>query len=270
MSGAVMMRRFGVRIVAGFAGLLVLLTGCGLQQLDPRFSQVVAVQGVREDGTGRGQEHLGSYTFIDPGAGDPTTPGGWFDSCAPIRYRISTTNAPEGGVQEIQDAVARISAASGFIFTFIGLTDELPTSTYGEQYDWSNRFPPLLLAWGDRATVNGFPAAEATGGRAVGIGGPVRIRVGDGTFRFVSGFVMVSSELGPEEVRGFGDRWSTGQSWLHELGHVLGLGHTTDVSQAMYERLDTAQGFGSGDIEGLRKLAAMPCRSEWAGIATAG
>ena len=257
--------------VAGLMAVLaVVLGGCTPIAESTAPPLVLVREGAREDGTGRSSAHASSYAFIDARADDPTTPNGWFDSCQPIRYRVSTTNAPPGGIEEIQEAVARIAEASGFAFEFVGLTDEVPTSDYGESYDRLNRFPPVLLAWGDRSTVNRFENVEKSDSDLVGIGGPVRIELSDGTLRYVSGAVMVSNQIEAYETRGFDDRWSTGQIWLHELGHVLGLHHTSDASQAMYERLDLAQGFGAGDLAGLEKLASMPCRDEWAAVATTG
>lgn len=44
--------------------------------------------------------------------------------------------------------------------------------------------------------------------------------------------------------------------YLHEIGHVIGLAHTADSSQVMYEvvEVDDAYGFGAGDLNGLRRL----------------
>ena len=44
--------------------------------------------------------------------------------------------------------------------------------------------------------------------------------------------------------------------YLHEIGHVIGLAHTADPSQVMYEvvEVEDAYGFGAGDLNGLRRL----------------
>lgn len=42
---------------------------------------------------------------------------------------------------------------------------------------------------------------------------------------------------------------------LHELGHAVGLGHVTDSEQLMYPIVrDGRDGFGPGDLEGLREI----------------
>ena len=45
----------------------------------------------------------------------------------------------------------------------------------------------------------------------------------------------------------------------HELGHVLGLDHTGNAQQLMYEGYHGQQGLGKGDIAGLKRLHDVPC-----------
>jgi hypothetical protein len=46
--------------------------------------------------------------------------------------------------------------------------------------------------------------------------------------------------------------------YMHELGHVLGLGHATKVTNVMYPALDHLSALGRGDIAGIRSLV-QPC-----------
>jgi hypothetical protein len=46
--------------------------------------------------------------------------------------------------------------------------------------------------------------------------------------------------------------------YMHELGHVLGLGHATKVTNVMYPALDHRSALGRGDIAGIRSLV-QPC-----------
>lgn len=50
---------------------------------------------------------------------------------------------------------------------------------------------------------------------------------------------------------------------LHEMGHVVGLGHSEDKGQLMYRANDgTRPGFSDGDLAGLTLLGNGPCVPE--------
>jgi hypothetical protein len=46
--------------------------------------------------------------------------------------------------------------------------------------------------------------------------------------------------------------------YMHEIGHVLGLGHATKPSNVMYPALDHLSALGRGDVVGIRSLV-QPC-----------
>ena len=48
---------------------------------------------------------------------------------------------------------------------------------------------------------------------------------------------------------------------MHELGHLVGLGHVADQSQLMFASMVGQTGFGDGDLEGLRQVGSGPCFS---------
>ena len=69
--------------------------------------------------------------------------------------------------------------------------------------------------------------------------------------RYVVGKVSLDSNLR--------DPFATQMVLEHELGHVLGLDHTDDERQLMYAGTSGQQGFGKGDINGLKRLHDVPC-----------
>ena len=198
-----------------------------------------------------------SFTFVK----DNCTPIR-FDPCQPIHYVMNPAQAPEGGVADVQEAFARLARVTGLTFVDDGMTDELSRRGPYVQDRYPDRWAPILVAWsrqsGDRANVE-----------VVGSGFPYR--VGD---VLVSGRLTLNADAVSDRAKatplpggfgstpGFGAIGAEGVTWgrviLHELAHVVGLGHTRDRDQLMYP--DTAQqtshttDYRTGDREGLRLL----------------
>ena len=49
---------------------------------------------------------------------------------------------------------------------------------------------------------------------------------------------------------------------MHELSHVVGLGHSSDPSELMAPVLDWQTGFGPGDLAALAIAGAGPCTED--------
>lgn len=193
-------------------------------------------------------EHRGEYSFLETIAGSPVR----WDPCAPIHYVVNLTNAPSGSLVDVQAAVATISAATGIRFIYDGPSDEVPEP--GRLSYQPDRYPggwaPVLIAWVDPAT-SGFTFKNDKNGRtAIGIGGP--LLPSSGPPQFVSGFVVLNDREGYPE--GFGSPYLQGSTILHELGHVLGLGHVKAQGELMEFAGGGMSTFGPGDLEGLKKL----------------
>jgi hypothetical protein len=92
---------------------------------------------------------------------------------------------------------------------------------------------------------------------------PVAVRH-EGARTFVTGQVVLN--VGRDDlVAGFGDRRDAwGATLVHELGHVVGLGHVDDVREIM--ATSPGQGpvrLGPGDRAGLAHVGGdSPCRSQ--------
>ncbi|TFV67927.1 UNVERIFIED_ORG: matrixin family metalloprotease [Bacillus sp. AZ43] len=182
-----------------------------------------------------------------------------YDPCRPVHYVVRPDNAPEGGEQIVHEAFARIGQITGLRFVHDGTTDE-PSTTDRQVFQpdrYGDRWAPVLVAW---ETEEQNPALA---GDTVGQAGSVSVSLGKGPQIFVSGTVSLDAGRMPE-ILGFRDGTETARAIvLHELGHLVGLGHVDDPSQLMYpEARREVLDFASGDLTGLAALGAGRCVPE--------
>ena len=199
-----------------------------------------------------------SFTFVQE---DNCTPVR-FDPCHPVHYVVNPAQATSTGVADVEEAFNRLANATGMTFVNDGATDEVSRRGPYVEDRYPGRWAPILVVWsrqsGDRANVE-----------VVGSGFPYRV-----ADVLVSGTLSLNSDAVSDRAKntplrggfapapGFGAIGAEGVTWgrviLHELAHVVGLGHTRDRDQLMYP--DTAEqtartpDFRGGDREGLRLL----------------
>ena len=189
---------------------------------------------------------------------DGVTPVG-YDPCRPVHYVLRPDNAPEGGEEAVHAAFARLSEVAGLQFVHDGASDE-PTTLDRPVFQpdrYGDRWAPVLVAW---ETEEQNPALA---GDTVGQAGSVAVSLGEGTRVFVSGTVSLDAGRMPE-ILSFRDGAETARAIiLHELGHLVGLGHVDDPAQLMYpEARREVPDFGPGDLTGLAALGSGPCVPE--------
>lgn len=211
----------------------------------------------------------GPHTFTVTQA-DGVTPVG-YDPCRPIRFKVRA-GGPEAGTQMIREAVGQVAAATGLRFVDEGLTDEAPSDDRApyQPERYGDRWAPVLIAWSDpsESPKLGVPEEDAgvdvagyAGSTSVGLttSDPAGATTETGLV-FVTGSVVLD---GPDlsKMLEAPDGYARARAVVvHELAHLVGLGHVDDRSQLMYPRSDNAvTGFGAGDLQGLARLGSLAC-----------
>ena len=196
-----------------------------------------------------------SYKFL---ATNPDgTPVG-YSPCRPVHYVVNAELAPAGSEGLLEDAVAKISAATGLKFINDGATKEKPTDKR-EAYQpklYGNRWAPLLLSWTTPA------ASPALAGKVIGTGGSTAYSFGSGPRSYVSGRLDLDTPQITELLGLPGGADYVSAVMQHELGHVVGLDHVDDPVQLMYPEIGAPDGLAAGDLTGLYKLHSAHCRKD--------
>jgi hypothetical protein len=166
-------------------------------------------------------------------------------ACNAIPYYLNPAGAPAGWQAVVARVVARVSAATGYGFTYAGTTTAQPRALENA----------IVIAWSDASHTPELSGPTAGLGGTTWSGGLI-----------VSGGVWMDRTLltwgGPgratlrakliEEIL------------LHEMGHVMGLEHVTDRHQVMYPTsYGDLLGYQADDLSGLRAVgrSAGPCRT---------
>jgi hypothetical protein len=199
----------------------------------------------------------GGYAFlVSHRDGSPVA----WDPCRPVHYVVRPDGAPAGGDTLVRWAFGQISGATGLSFVDDGAVTEAPDaerpSFQPERY--GDRWAPVLIAWSN--PTEWPPLAHGILGRA----GPAPFGfVGRDNERFVSGQAVFNGPALALQL-GTGDDNKARAVLLHELGHLVGLGHVTDPFQVMFaSNTYPLPSYRSGDRRGLAKLGTGPCFTDY-------
>jgi hypothetical protein len=194
----------------------------------------------------------GGYTFMMSNRQGPAA----YDPCRPLHVVVNHERAPAGADQLVAEAVAQVSAASGLRIVVDGATDELaadsrPTT---DRARYGNRWSPVLIAWTTRER-------DSRLGDAVGIGGSQVLPTSGGRLWNVTGAIHLDGPtMGEILERPDGTERATAVV-IHELVHVVGLGHADGEGQLMSVDGSGRTTLGDGDLRGLAELANVPCNT---------
>jgi hypothetical protein len=188
------------------------------------------------------------YTFIETIGGKPVR----WNPCEPIHYVVNDELAgyPDP-LADTEEAVQRVSEATRIDFVFDGETDEeaAPGRSVYQPDRYGDEWAPILIAWAD---PDDSPIQFERGDDvALGVASPESPTQGRFDV-FVSGWVALNADYrGPG---GFETPSAVGLTIQHELGHVMGMGHTKVYGELMQGSGGGALDWGEGDLEGLAQL----------------
>lgn len=222
-----------MRFLAAFVALMLAMSAIG--------AGLVVVKGaLLPEGSERDHRFLAKRSDGGPMRWNP---------CEPIHYVVNPTGAPEGSVEDVHEAVLRISAATGVKFVYDGSTDEILTGLRGPRVvrSYPDRWAPILVAWVDPSRSDmRFEKRDRM------VAGMAHVIPGANSEVWVSGWIAMNRD--DPNPPGWASPGDQGPILLHEFGHIMGLGHVKKPSELMHPAGGWMTDLGPGDREGLREL----------------
>jgi len=172
-------------------------------------------------------------------------------SCGELTYQINPSKAPKGWKQLVKKAVKKVKQASKLSFRYLGKTSYKPTFL-----DANPAGTDIVIAFLMPNQTDMIQGATVAGQGSA---------ASDGSWLF-DGKVVLNAKVFRKMAPGFGSgprygiQGTTGQVVMHEIAHVIGLGHAKQQTQIMFPAATRKPAdWGAGDWSGLRELGKGGC-----------
>jgi len=179
--------------------------------------------------------------------------------CRPIHYVLrGAKNAPRSGDRMLKDATARIAELTGLEIVDNGTTTE-KYSDERKAYQpkrYGQRWAPVLISWSTTSEDRGLK------GDVLGRAGGQWVATDSGDRAYVTGTVSLDA-LQINRIRAQFGYDVARAVVLHELGHLVGLGHVENRGALMNPTVSPdVTDFNRAERAGLKALGSGPCQPD--------
>ena len=201
--------------------------------------------------------YAASYQLSEISLPDGTVRTPRWDPCQPaITYKVNVKKvrgaaAKRSAIQATKVSVARVADATGMRFSYQGRTDRIPRSGSLS----SQNTAEIVIAF-VRPSDTDYDLRGATVGQGGWTANYMRV-AGSYVAAISRGFVVIDEPQTRNWPNGTNARGVTRTNLItHELGHAVGMGHSTHADNLMYPALQsrTPPGFAREDQQGLTRV----------------